>query len=81
MKHNNAIIEEQPSWCCADCGKAFGRWWSEKIYHGPKPFITTYHIGMCDVCLKDNTEIAKPRDFGYLRRSWNKKIRYALGRV
>ena len=81
MQSTMRVAEEQPNWCCNDCGQEFGRWYVTGTYKGPTPQIATYHIGTCDVCLRHDIAVTEPRDFGYLIRAWNKNIRYALGRV
>ena len=45
-------------WCCQDCGKKYGR-------NPNKGGVSTWHLGICDVCLKTDVYVTEPRDFGY----------------
>lgn len=54
-----------PDWICNVCGKAYG-----KRPEG-NPYGATYHIDECDIC-GEVCEVTEPRDFGHLKKGWDK---------
>lgn len=46
-----------PYWVCDPCGTIYG--------HGKHMRISTWHIGVCEVCGQGGVFITEPRDFGY----------------
>lgn len=56
---------DYPVWICTPCGVKLGN----KI-----PNIATYHLGICDVCGKEDA-VTEPRDFGHLKDGWEKHVK------
>lgn len=52
-------LKPYPTWICNDCG-------NKACYsqHRHPSLMSTYHIGICDVC-GEKTFVTEPRDFGY----------------
>lgn len=61
----NETIPTQPEWVCGDCGDEYGH-----REHG----LATWHPDTCGVCGK-YTVVTEPRDYGYLRMTWQKHKR------
>lgn len=53
---------DYPVWVCVPCGVKFGK-------NVQETRISTFHIGVCDVCGKEDA-VTEPRDFGYLKDNW-----------
>lgn len=47
----------QPNWICKECAE-------EHKLKG-RADIETFHIGHCDICLRDNVEVGPERYYGY----------------
>jgi len=56
--------KKYPDWCCVDCGKRYGRFFSKK-----RLLVSTFHIDFCGIC-KKQTQVTEPRDFGHLNEKW-----------
>jgi hypothetical protein len=61
----------QPEWVCDLCGTTYGNWYITGSYTGPPHWCATFHVGECEVCLKENTPVTQPRDYGGLRKPMN----------
>jgi len=48
-------MKEYPNWCCQDCGRKYGKW---------SAGCSTFHLGICEVCGKEEN-VTEPRDYGY----------------
>jgi len=46
-----------PTWICDPCGTFYG--------HGRHIYVSTWHIGRCEVCGTAGVFVTEPRDFGY----------------
>jgi hypothetical protein len=63
----NAIFGRRyPEWICADCGCLHGN------RPTPIPHFSTWHYGECGICGAFAVEVTEPRDFGGLRKGWDK---------
>ena len=74
MRLRPETSQTQPDWVCHQCGEKWGRWWEQGEYTGPTPHFATYHISKCGVC-GETKSVTEARDFGYLRKSWDKNIK------
>ena len=74
MKIRPETAVNQPEWVCSSCGEQWGRWWEVGKYIGPVPHFATFHMNNCDVC-KQQKSVTEARDFGYLRKGWDKKTK------
>lgn len=59
--------KKYPDWICNTCGIAYGKWYVDGNYAGPKHHCATFHIGTCDCCGKTPIPVTEPRDYGHLR--------------
>ena len=66
--------QHQPDWICHECGVQWGRWYEDGEYLGPNPYCATYHMGECGVCRREKS-VTEPRDYGLVRRGWNKSLK------
>jgi hypothetical protein len=55
-----------PTWICKTCGCLHGN------NPTPNPPFATWHYGKCDICDAFAVEVTEPRDFGFLRKGWDK---------
>jgi hypothetical protein len=73
VAHKQEPSDANPDWVCTECGKKWGLWWLDGVYSGPTPHFATYHVGGCNVCSKPDLIVTEARDYGYLRKGWNRK--------
>jgi hypothetical protein len=64
---------DYPVWVCQNCGEAYGDWYKKGNYIGPPNFLSTFHMGTCDVCGTTETIVTEPRDYGHLRPTWKEE--------
>jgi hypothetical protein len=64
--------DDQPAWCCRDCGSRYSRT-AYKVggvsVSTSVSRVSTYHEDPCDVCGKE-AACTEPRDFGGLKPAW-----------
>jgi hypothetical protein len=44
---------------CHDCGMKYGK--------GTKGGVSTFHFGLCDICLQNDCPVTEFRDYGYAK--------------
>jgi hypothetical protein len=66
LNYDYIFGRKYPTWICKTCG----------CLHGNRPSASqhgaTWHLGECDVCGACGVEVTEPRDFGDLRKGWDK---------
>lgn len=60
-------MRDYPNVICFPCGKALGNW-TPVQYEGR---VCTAYPGTCGVCGEETT-VTEPRDFGHLRKGWER---------
>jgi len=58
--------KQYPDWICKTCGCLHGN------NPTPSPHFATWHYGECGICGEFAVEVTEPRDFGFLRKGWDK---------
>lgn len=51
-------------WVCHDCGVNYGKWYTNGIYKGPECWMSTMHLGECEVCGAIDVPVTEARDYG-----------------
>jgi hypothetical protein len=64
--YNHIYGRKYPEWICATCGCLHGN------NPTPTPHFATWHYGKCGICGAFAVEVTEPRDFGHLRKGWDK---------